>query len=477
MPFVFPSCSRSAARSSGSSVGIGAVFFGALSACLVVSACTLDNSVNDSDQNVPPPNVFRDSPDPGSVRLFQNPGDNLLSAIVQMEKTDKDTVLVQFNRMLGTALAEAGAYSSAINSYQPFGTALQNQAMICQNSDLPDAVEELCDRLQDNPDDPEDQDLERLVFMNALQHAPAQTTLARKLLGCLKDAGFGYLAVEALAEDGAALKARGHVSRTQSGPFAREPQMARFLEDGLRLGFEIVNYDVSNPCLTCAYTDEIREHGEEQASNLVARTLGVNPDAKVFVLSGPRQSYKQPFGPNAPYTTPLANRVWLQTEIEPYAIDQVEIDLPSMPFGASSPSPPSGMYMASGPNNGQCMGQYTPHTENGRPALTTVMVHVPPHTDAQRWDWLHASAEERRSITPSCASCMAGQRLLVEAFPASVVDISDRVPTDQALCQSGAECQLVLPAGAYQIVIWGETSRIGSARVDLSTATSAPVAL
>jgi hypothetical protein len=466
MASVFESCSRSAA-------GLGRF---ALSLLLVASACTLDNSINDTDQGLSPSNAWRDSPDPVSITLFQNPGDNLLSAIVEMEKKDKDAVLVEYNRMLGTALAEAGAYSSAIDTYQPFGTALQNEAMICQDSDLPDAVEELCDRLQDNPDDPEDQDLERLVFMNTLQHAPAQTTLARKLLSCLKDAGFNYLAVEALAEDAAALKARGRVSRAQSGPFAREPQMARLLEEAMRLGLDIVNYDVSDHCLTCAYTDEIRDHGQEQATNLVARTLGVDPAAKVFVLSGPRQSYKQPWGPNAPYTTSLANRVWTQTEIQPYAIEQVAIDLPSMPFGASSPSPPSGMYMASGPNNGQCMGQYTPRTENGRPALDTVMVHVPPHTDEQRWDWLHAPQDERRSLTPSCPSCPSGQRLLVQAFSAGL-DISDRVPTDQALCKAGVECQLVLPPGSYQVVVWSETARVGAAQVDLSATASANVSL
>jgi hypothetical protein len=121
-------------------------------------------------------------------------------------------------------------------------------------------------------------------------------------------------------------------------------------------------------------------------------------------------------------------------------------------------------------------GEYTPHTENGRPALNTVMVHVPPRSDAQRWEWLHAVAEERRSLTPSCASCTSGQRLLVQAFPANV-DTGDRVPVDQALCAAGAECQLVLPAGAYQVVVWSETARIGAAQVDLTTAASATVSL
>jgi hypothetical protein len=449
------------------------VLLGALSA----AGCTLDNSRNDVDEGVLPPNIFRDSPAPRSYELFGNPGDNLLQALAEVERNDGTSVLAGFNRMLAVTYAEAGAYTSAINSYHPFSnSSLLTEAVICENSDLPDAIEELCDRLVDNPDDPEDQDLERLVFVGELQHAPNQTVLVRKLLTCAKELGFNYLAVEALAEDAAALKARGYVSRTQSGPFAREPQMARLLQEGLQMGFNIVNYGVSEPCLSCGYVEEIIEHADEQATKLVERTLGVDPDAKVLVLTNPRQAFKQPWGQMAPFTTSLANHVWTQTEIEPYAIEQVEIDLPAMPFGASSPAPPSGMYMASGPNNGQCMGQYVPRTQNGRGALNTVMVHVPPRKDELRWDWLHAPAEERRAVTPSCSSCSSGQRLLVQAFPAGV-DIADRVPLDQALCAAGVECQLVLPAGSYQVVVWSETARVGAATADLSSSTSAAVSL
>lgn len=448
---------------------------GALAA-LLAAGCTLDNSVNDPDQDTPPPNVFRDSPAAQSVMLWEAPGDNLLQSLAQVEKNDEASVSASYNRMLGVMYAEAGAYRSAVTNYQPFGTVLQRQADPCQSSDLPDAVEELCVRLQDNPDDPEDQDLERLVILSELQHAPSQTVLARKLLGCLKEVGFQYLALEALAEPAAALKARGYVSRTQSGPLMREPQHARLVDDALKLGFEIVDYDVGDHCETCSYTDEMRDHAEQQATTLVSRTLGVDPEAKVFVLAGPRQSYKEPWGPNAPYTTSLGNWVWMQSQIEPYAIDQVEIDLPAMPFGASSPTPPSGMYMASGPNNGQCMGQYTPRTENGRGALDTVMVHVPPRSDTARWDWLHAPEDERRTLTPNCAACSSGQRLLVQAFPAGL-DSNDRVATDQALCVAGSECQMVLPPGAYQMVIWSEANQLGAAQVDLSNVTSAAISL
>jgi hypothetical protein len=72
--------------------------------------------------------------------------------------------------------------------------------------------------------------------------------------------------------------------------------------------------------------------------------------------------------------------------------------------------------------------------------------------------------------------CAANERILVQAFPAGI-DTADRVPVDQALCTAGAACQMVLPAGAYQVVVWSETARVGTADVDLAVSDSAAVSL
>jgi hypothetical protein len=108
--------------------------------------------------------------------------------------------------------------------------------------------------------------------------------------------------------------------------------------------------------------------------------------------------------------------------------------------------------------------------------LNAVIVHVPPRTDAARWDWLHADADQRRTVTAGCASCTPGQRLLVQAFPQGV-DRTDRVPVDQALCGASEACQMVLPSGTYQLVIWNETALVGTSDVDLSSASAAAVSL
>ena len=80
------------------------------------------------------------------------------------------------------------------------------------------------------------------------------------------------------------------------------------------------------------------------------------------------------------------------------------------------------------------------------------------------------------SVTAQCASCDANERLLVQAFPPGV-SVADRVPADQALCTAGVACQLSLPAGDYQLVVWSDEAQLTSTQVTLSASASATVTM
>lgn len=444
-----------------------------------LGACTLENSVDDDPLRDVPANAFAEQPSERSLELWEEPGENLLAALAEVEAADGSTVLAPFNRVLGTLRNEVGLYFTALSSFQPFGNSFATETEECENSELPDAIEALCVSIQGrmpDPDEPEDDGRVPLVLINDLPHAASQRVLMRKLIGCAREAGFGYLALDALAEDAAALTARGYVSRSESGPLMRDPQLARLVHEAVELGYEIVSYDVPERCSTCGYLEAINQHSEDLARNLAGRTFDVDADAKVLVLAGPRQAHKRMWGPEEPYTTSLGSHLWEQTGYEPYSIEQVAINLPAPPFGASSPQPASGMYLASGPENGQCMGSYTPPSPTGLGTLDAVVVHVPPRNDEQRWDWLHAPTAERRSVTATCAACEAGSRVLIQAFPAGV-DVTDRVAVDQAVCAVGGSCQMVLPAGQYRVVVWSEDARLGESEVDLTNDVSASVVL
>jgi hypothetical protein len=435
---------------------------------LLVSACTVSNDKAGGVEN----EVVQqrnDAPSPESVALWADPGPNLLAALSEVEANDATTVQGLRNIVLGVMSNEAGAYYSAAVGFQPNTTTYRPRMMQCQASILPDAVTEACAALSD----PE----LRLAFIDETPNFAQHRVFGREILQCARDAGFNYLAVEALEESGQALAERGFVSRTQSGRFMREPQLAGLVEDGMDLGLVPIGFAPYDLCTDCALGQALGTDARARATSLEEQTLNVDPEAKVLVWAGYGQAYKQPWGRAQPYVNTLASYVYADTGIEPYSIVQMTV-APNTTFG---PNQESGMYLASGPNNGSCSGAYSPGSSTGMPTHNAVVFHVAPAGDAggsdsARWAWLHTPAAERMAVTPTCASCAAGERLLVQAFP-PLVDISDRVPSDQALCQAGASCELALPAGDYQLVVWSEAAQLTSATVTLSAGTSIPVSM
>jgi len=55
------------------------------------------------------------------------------------------------------------------------------------------------------------------------------------------------------------------------------------------------------------------------------------------------------------------------------------------------------------------------------------------------------------TVTASCTDC--GQ-VLVQAFRAGA-NTTERIALDQTLCRSGQACELVMPPGDYDFVVWG----------------------
>ncbi len=435
---------------------------------LLSLACTVSNDKDGGMEGVVVPER-NDRPAAESFALWAAPGDNLLAALAGVEGHDKATVPAPQNFVLGIMLSEAGAYSSAALAFQPNNTPFRAKSMQCMSSTLPDAVTEVCSALAE-PD-------RRVVFIDDSPNFAQDRTLGRKILGCAREAGFEYLVIASLEESGEALQARGYVSRTASGRFLREPQLAGLVEDGLRLGFTPVGLPNSEFCTECPLAIALGTDARAQATSLEEQILNADPEAKVLVWAAFGQAYKQPWGQAAPYVNSLASYVYTDTGVEPYSLVQITVD------GNTSlgPAAPSGIYLASGPDNGSCSGSYSPRSATGLPTHNGVAFHIAPRseaggTDSERWEWLHTAPEERMAVTPECATCAPEQRLLVQAYPAGV-DFSDRVPSDQALCQAGVSCQLSLPAGDYQLVVWSEEAQLTSTPVTLAAGASTIVSM
>lgn len=441
---------------------------GVIGLAALLPACTVSNtSAGGGDELGNAVEIRRSAPSERSVQLFADPGDNLLATIDEVEAADAD-VLVLNNSVVGAVLAEAGAYHSASTLFQPSGSAYEAPSMQCRGRTLPDAVESVCAILAEGE--------VQLVFVDEIPHFAQHRVFGQRLLQCARDAGFQFLAVQALEEDGAALAARGYVSKTASGPYLREPQLARLVDEGLELGYTPVRIGSEPICRECSPIEAFAANLEPSADSLIAQTLDVDPAAKVLVWTGPRQAFEQPWGSMQPFYDSLASLVFSKTGVDPYTLVQLTME----PSASLGPLPASGIYLASGPDNGSCSGSYSPGSATGLSTHDGVVLHVAPSvgvagSDAERWSWLHTAPENRMSVTPECAACQADQRLLVQAFAPG--DIGDRVPDDQALCQPGVPCQLSLPPGDYQLVVWNDTEQLTTAQVTLAAGTPSTVTM
>jgi hypothetical protein len=441
---------------------------GAIALVASLAACTVSNTSAGGGEELEGRVEIRvDSPSERSAELFRAPGDNLLAALTEVEAEDSDVQLLN-NSVMGAVLNEVGAYFSAATLFQPKGSPYESQTMQCQGRTLTDAVESICAVLAEGG--------VQFLFIDEAPHLAQHRVLGQRLLQCARDAGFGYLAVQALEEDADALAARGYVSKIASGPYLREPQFAALIDDGLRLGYTPVRITAEPLCTDCSPLEAFRADLEPTADRLIAQTLDMDEEAKVLVWAGPGQAYEQPWGTTQPFNDSLASIVFEKTGIDPYSL----VQLTMVPSASLGPVPASGVYFASGPDNGSCSGSYSPGSATGRSTHDGVIVHVAPPagaagSDAERWQWLHTVPENRMSVTPVCATCSADQRLLVQAFPPG--DAADRVPSDQALCQAGVPCQFSLPPGAYQLVVWSDTAQLTSAQATLAAGTPTTVTM
>src|SRR5262245_56373769 len=84
----------------------------------------------------------------------------------------------------------------------------------------------------------------RLVMLNEEHRSSIQRAFSNRLLAPLREAGFGYLAIETLSEDGAALAARGWPTLA-SGTYTRDPTFGDLVRRALALGYKLVPYEAS----------------------------------------------------------------------------------------------------------------------------------------------------------------------------------------------------------------------------------------
>jgi hypothetical protein len=423
----------------------------------------------------PPPPLPSRPTDPTVQRYLAAGGNRFADLLAAREESRTLQFSLDVNWISGLLSAELGRYSSAGTEFTPLtrggfeALPLMNQ---CANAALPDAVETFCAQIGEVSAEALLADPTALppqfVFIEDRPNLPAMRVFGQRILQCAKDAGFTHFAVEALQEEATAVGARGYVT-LDSGLYTREPQFARLISESLELGYELVNFVPETWVASTNYEQDVDAYAQAEATDLLGKTVGTDPNAKVLVWTAPRQSRKQEWRTNntAAWHKSLATLIFEQTSREPYALDQLTMQ-PTVALGSP---PASGAFLAGGPTNGRCAGAFFPQSRTGLGALDGIVMHRAATSDVERWAWLSALDAERTTITANCSTCAATSDLLVQAFPAAV-DTTNRVPTDQAICRVSSACQFVLPAGNYQFEAWSDSAKLGTQTVELEAAGS-----
>lgn len=410
------------------------------------------------------------APSEQTIAAYRSPSGNPLQALIAAEAERREEGFsAQANWVSGLWHAQLGEYSLAASVYTPLSGSsygLEPEEGECTGLTLPDSVQAFCKRITEVGEDVEMRDPDALppqfVFVEDQPNLPAMRVFGQQILQCAQGAGFTHLAVEGLQEDGATVTARGYVT-VDSGLVTREPQLAGLIEKAVGMGYQIINYDEPDRLLGNSYFSDVEVFAEAQAANLLEKTYAQNSDIKVLVWTMPYQSRKQEWRQDVTRRNSVASRVFEQTGLEPYCLEQETMT----PGFAINGETTSGSYLVSGEEQSDCAWSFYPlrALEISPAPLSGIVMHTPPESGDQRWAWLNAVEDERMSVTASCDGC---QRLLIQAFPAGS-DPSTRVPTDQTICNSASQCQMAMAAGEYDLVVWGESGEpMGTETVTLA---------
>lgn len=157
----------------------------------------------------------------------------------------------------------------------------------------------------------------RIVMINEAHHVPQTRLLTISLLKPLWDAGYHYLALEALNNNGSNPVASGFPDMN-TGEYTKEPVMAELVREAMKLGYTLVPYEADDRDLSQA---NIRE--STQARNL-QKFLTAHPDAKVLLHAGYSHTAKSDIVRISGAST-MATDLIDATRIRVLSIDQVAL--------------------------------------------------------------------------------------------------------------------------------------------------------
>jgi len=226
----------------------------------------------------------------------------LLQAIPQLKAADRSTAQQYFS----FTESELGLYGEAVRDF-PLKTHLPAETALptpleWQAVDAVDTIVDLAAK-------------RRVVMVNEAHHDAHTRLLTLALLPRLRELGFTHLAIEALVEDGDALRQRGYPTDHSGTEYMREPVYGEIVREALRLGYVLVTYESSTP--------GGQEREAQQARSLYQKVLAGNPKAKLFVHAG--YAHVDKARGRLGDVLPMAARLQALSGLDILSIDQTEV--------------------------------------------------------------------------------------------------------------------------------------------------------
>lgn len=219
-------------------------------------------------------------------------------------KIDKDTLSWKY-QMGATDYSISEYYLQALKTWDKNGsgikTVTKEDSLYFNSFNKIDAKEYIINRSKN----------EKVIIINEAHHNSRHRVFTTSLLQGLYDNGYRFFGLEALSDS---LINKRKFPILESGYYTKEPQMANLIQDAIRIGFTLFEYEVSDDS-----NGKQREIG--QAKN-IAKLIKENPNSKFLIHCGwdhviegtPR---------NKSWEKAMAGRLNEYTNLDPFTIDQV----------------------------------------------------------------------------------------------------------------------------------------------------------
>lgn len=154
---------------------------------------------------------------------------------------------------------------------------------------------------------------EKIIIINEAHHNSRHRVFTTSLLQGLYDNGYRFFGLEALSVSDSLINKR-KFPIIESGYYTKEPQMANLIQDAIKIGFKLFEYEVSDD-------SNGKEREIIQAKN-IAKLINENPNSKFLIHCG-YDHVIEGTPQNKSWGKAMAGRLKEYTNLDPFTIDQV----------------------------------------------------------------------------------------------------------------------------------------------------------